>query len=244
MRHHLQQMYGGVSVSHSFEMGNQVFDCVPIYSQLGVRLQGLKNIATPPPFPPYVARFAPQTGVPTPQVTENASDKPDIFGNKERCETGTIALRRLTFDELSRFATLRQFFQKSLFDHRKNSITPPSTNNHAYAHAVQNVSNWGGYGVLNLWSPSVNILTQTFSLSQEWYVGGTGKNIQTAETGWQNYPWKYFSESSRLFIYWTADDYNKTGCYNLDCAAFVQTNNTWILGGAFSNYSTLSCCRF
>jgi hypothetical protein len=33
-----------------------------------------------------------------------------------------------------------------------------------------------------------------------------------------------------LFIYWTADDYTSTGCYNLECPAFVQTNNQVVLG--------------
>jgi hypothetical protein len=43
-----------------------------------------------------------------------------------------------------------------------------------------------------------------------------------------------------LFIYWTADMYVKTGCYNLDCAAFVQTNHNWFLGGTWDHYSTAS----
>ena len=41
-----------------------------------------------------------------------------------------------------------------------------------------------------------------------------------------------------LFIYWTADGYNHTGNYNLDKPAFVQTNSSWVLGGAFNSYST------
>jgi hypothetical protein len=37
-----------------------------------------------------------------------------------------------------------------------------------------------------------------------------------------------------LFVYWTADDYHSTGCYNLSCTAFVQTNKNWAFGGALS----------
>ena len=40
-----------------------------------------------------------------------------------------------------------------------------------------------------------------------------------------------------MFIYWTADGYATTGCYNLDCPGFVQTSEKGVLGGAFSQYS-------
>ena len=55
---------------------------------------------------------------------------------------------------------------------------------------------------------------------------------------WRAYPAKYSTGKSVLFIYWTADAYNATGCYNLDCSAFVQINNSWPLGATFSHYST------
>lgn len=74
---------------------------------------------------------------------------------------------------------------------------------------------------------------EVFSLSQQWYVGGTGTKLQTAEVGWQNYPQLYGDSLSHLFIYWTADNYEKTGCYNLACFAFVQIDNSWVLGSAF-----------
>jgi hypothetical protein len=62
--------------------------------------------------------------------------------------------------------------------------------------------------------------------------------LQTAEVGWQVYPQMYGNTKPVLFIYWTADAYQSTGCYNLTCSAFVQTNNAWPLGGAFSSWST------
>jgi hypothetical protein len=104
---------------------------------------------------------------------------------------------------------------------------------------MQQVNNLGGNSNLNLWSPYVNTSWgEIFSLSQEWYAGGSGTSLQTAEVGWQNYPAKYGSQNSRLFIYWTADDYTKTGCYNLDWPGFVQISNLGILGGGFTEYST------
>jgi hypothetical protein len=101
------------------------------------------------------------------------------------------------------------------------------------------VNNLGGGSFLNLWSPKVSTrLDQIFSLSQHWYVNfrNDGK-VQTVEGGWQNYPELYGVKKSVLFIYYTADGYNATGCYNLSCPAFVQVDSSVHLGGTFSNYS-------
>jgi hypothetical protein len=99
------------------------------------------------------------------------------------------------------------------------------------------VNNQGGQSYLNLWQPYVdNSVGQDFSLSQQWYIGGSGNMTQTAEVGWQN-TGGYPIQHSKLFVYYTADNYQNTGCYNLSCGAFVQTDNTWTLGGTFPNYS-------
>jgi len=74
-----------------------------------------------------------------------------------------------------------------------------------------------------------------FSLSQVWYWDGIG---QTVEGGWQVSPLHYNTNNAVLFIYWTADRYQNTGCYNLECSGFVQVDSTWHLGGEFANYST------
>src|SRR5208282_2010268 len=82
-----------------------------------------------------------------------------------------------------------------------------------------------------------NSLTEVFSLSQHWYLAGSGGHFQTAEVGWQNYPGKYGVDKPVQFVYWTADDYSATGCYNLDCPGFVQTESTLHLGAGFPHYS-------
>jgi hypothetical protein len=94
------------------------------------------------------------------------------------------------------------------------------------------VKSHGTSTILNIWDPQIDQhKTQVFALSQSWDVGGSGKKTQTAETGWQVYPSKYSSTKPTLFIYYTADNYGKTGCYNLDCTAFVQKSNAVMLGG-------------
>jgi hypothetical protein len=119
------------------------------------------------------------------------------------------------------------------------------TTSHEYAHATQSLTSAGGSSYLNLWSPAVDTtIGQVFSLSQQWYLNYNGSRVQTVEAGWPNYPKKYETTKSVLFAYWTADGYGKTGCYNLDCKGFVQTDGTVHLGGSFSKYSTYGGAQY
>ena len=70
-----------------------------------------------------------------------------------------------------------------------------------------------------------------FSLGQLWAIGGSGSATQSVEVGWQVYPAHYQGDyAPHLFVYWTADNYGTTGCYNLDCGAFVQVSTTLVAG--------------
>ena len=216
MRHYLLTFYTGVSVQHSFALGAQVFDCVPVMQQPSVRLGKIMALDSPPPAPP----------------TPPASAAPDVETLAHQpawCAVGTIPMRRATLDELTRFSTLQQFFQKSAGETGPHS---DATQEHKYAYSYDYQKSDGTYTILNIWQPQIDQhKTQVFALSQSWDVGGSGSKTQTAETGWQVYPGKYNTAKPTLFIYWTADDYNKTGCYNLDCTGFVQQDNSVVLGG-------------
>ena len=248
MRQHIFTMYSGIEVKHSFVLYSDHFDCVPIMQQPTVRILGLKSIATAPPQSLPAAPSSPGGGaefeaLPATQLT---ADKPtDEFGNSTSCEQGTIPMRRITLEQMTRFPTLREFFQKgpagagrpSVLNSNEKPQSPSA--GHKYSLMMQNVDNLGGNSNLNLWSPYVNTgWGEGFSLSQEWYAGGNGNSTQTAEVGWQNFPQQWGNEESRLFIYWTADYYSTTGCYNLDCPGFVQVARSGMLGSQFSHYST------
>ena len=221
MRSYILDTYAGVKQVSSFVLDGQYFDCITINSQSSVHHLNIKQIAQPP-----------KVSIPTASGSSTqASGSPltlgqkDEFGNSISCKDGTIPMERITLEKMVQFPTLQAFLAKSPGDQA-------ATNAHRYAIGYQSVTNYGGNSWLNLWNPSGN-----FSLSQQWYVGGSGSGTQTVEGGWIHYPGK-FGKRSVLFIYWTANDYQSTGCYNLDCTAFVQTNNNWALGGAFTNYSS------
>jgi hypothetical protein len=240
MQRHIAQHYEGIEVTHSFADDNgQVFDCVPIEQQPSLR--GLVGEIPKPPDLPYEGGGKAGTPGELQVEPQLRPDQKDQYGNARWCPTGTIPMRRITLEEMIRFESLDKFFRKSPVGGRHPHLSAPRTpeenDQHRYAHAYQFVDNWGGLSKITLWQPPVVGPDQIFSLSQVWYTGGHGAQLQTVEAGWQVYPTKYGNPNACLFIYWTADDYQH-GCYNLDCTAFAQTNHTWTLGGAFSQVST------
>jgi hypothetical protein len=247
MRAHILKLYEKTGVPHSFvDENDSIFDCIPIEQQ-----PSLKGANTPIPKAPDLPRIEPPAGaaayddkkdLPVPE--QLGPDKKDKYGNVMQCPSGTIPVRRVTLEDMSRFENLRGFLRKTPTGGAEppRSDTPGSARQaaatHRWAHAFQNVSNVGGHSFLNLWQPAIGA-NQIFSLSQHWYTGGSGNGLQTAEVGWQVYPQFYGNNRPVFFIYYTADNYNNTGCYNLTCSAFVQTNNSWAIGGAIPQpYST------
>ncbi len=240
MRAHILSLYQGVRATHSFmgEDGSFV-DCIPIEQQPSLR-QGpaagsrVASAPTPAGLPmPSSERGAGTSAALSPHLERGNHDQ---FGNERYCPPGTIPMRRITLEELARFGSLEDYFRKAPLVKGHPRITARDTVPHRYAHAYQFVNNNGGSSWLNLWLPVPT--PSNFSLVQHWYTGGSGAGLQTVEGGWQVYPAHYSTNNGVLFIYWTADGYNHTGNYNLDKPAFVQTNSSWVLGGAFNSYST------
>ena len=236
MRSHVLDLYQGVEAPHSFmdEYGG-IFDCIPIEQQPALRGSG-ESIPDAPDLPPVA------TGSGEDEVDQQdrravpafGPDRADSFGNVMNCPEGTVPVRRVTLEDLARFETLQDFFRKGPGGvGRPPRETEPATVpvTHRWAHAYQNVNNGGGHSFLNIWSPAIGA-NQVFSLSQHWYVGGSGANLQTIECGWQVYPALYGDAQPHLFTYWTADNYTNTGCYNLSCSAFVQTSTAYTPGMA------------
>ena len=239
MKAHIANRYAGVEAAHSFVDSNgQVFDCIPIEQQPAMRGSQSPAIANAPDAPPVAEASHPRQEAlqVEPQLGQG---KQDVYGNTMACPPGTIPIRRVTLEELTKFETVQHFHQKSPIGkgrHPRLSEPEAASDVHKYAHAYQTVDNLGGHNFLNIWAPTIGA-NQVFSVSQHWYSGGSGSALQTAEVGWQVYPGKYNSTNPVLFVYWTADDYNTTGCYNLDCTAFVQVNSSWALGGALTTVS-------
>jgi hypothetical protein len=225
MRDYVLGLYSGVRVSHSYQFGGAYFDCVDAMSQPTVRDLGLKTLATPPDAS-TTGKGNDAAGAASP-LQQGLTD---AFGNAVSCAAGTIPMRRLSLDQMTKFPSLAAYLGKSP-DSMASGGVSPLANAHRYAARRQNLTNYGGNSWINLWNPSGE-----FTLSQQWFATGSGTTTQTVEGGWVHYPGK-FGNNAALFIFFTPDGYAH-GCYNLECSGFVQTNSNWHLGGAWSSYST------
>jgi hypothetical protein len=259
MKSHILKLYQGIESKHSFVDDNgSIFDCIPVNQQPSLRGAAPAKAPNLPAMerkPGVVARTATGDRHPV-EITSQFAAQKDKYGNQMSCPEGCIPMRRITLEEIARFTNLEHFFQKSPEGEGVPAAAPNSSAaaivapqgpsvaaTHRWAHAYQTVNNLGGHSYINVWDPSIGN-NQIFSLSQHWYVAGSGSGLQTAEVGWQVYPQKYNTSKPVFFIYWTADNYSKTGCYNLDCSAFVQTNHNWTIGGTLSPWSTYGGAQY
>jgi hypothetical protein len=254
MKQHVLFIYRGVKVQHSFlGADGQTVDCVPLDQQPALKRPEMAGKSVERTAPKPVSTPHEQEGKGGPDLRRQTRKSIDLtlkrgvrddYGNERYCAAGTIPMRRLTLAELTRFKSLNDFFAKgSTRDEfgagrqRPGQDLPGDGSTHYYARGVQFVDNFGGDSWLNLWSPSAS--ADRMSLSQQWFVGGDGASKQTVEGGWQVYPDKWGGNQAALFIYYTTAGYSAgSGCYNLDCAGFVQIANNVYLGSGFTNYST------
>ncbi|KAI5665175.1 hypothetical protein M9H77_24498 [Catharanthus roseus] len=158
----------------------------------------------------------------------------------ESCPQGTIPVRRTTEKDVLRANSLRRFGRKI---RRIRHDTMSSDHEHAVAF-VNGEQFYGVKASINVWAPHVTDQYE-FSLSQVWIISGTfGNDLNTIEAGWQVSPELYGDNYPRFFTYWTTDAYQTTGCYNLLCSGFVQTNNRIAIGAAISPRSSYNGRQF
>jgi hypothetical protein len=144
-------------------------------------------------------------------------------------------MRRVTLEQMARFRTLNDFFSKAPGGGSHPSFGGPTVVTHKYAHGAQFVDNAGGGSINRICAPACGTTSNDFSLSQQWWSNGSlaTNNLQTVEGGWQVYPYLWQTSKPCLFIYFTMANYAPgSGCYNLLCSAFVQTDANFVLGGA------------
>uniref|UniRef100_A0A1D1Z1R5 Periplasmic nitrate reductase n=1 Tax=Anthurium amnicola TaxID=1678845 RepID=A0A1D1Z1R5_9ARAE len=159
----------------------------------------------------------------------------------ESCPEGTVPIRRTTEADMLRASSIRRFGRKPVASVRRDSTS------NGHEHAVGYVMGQQYYGAkagLNVWAPKVTSPSE-FSLSQIWVISGSfGNDLNTIEAGWQVSPELYGDNRPRFFTYWTTDAYQATGCYNLLCSGFVQTNRRIAIGAAISPISSYNGRQF
>lgn len=218
-------------VSRFTSPGGDEIACVDMLKQPALRRSDMANHAIEYQPKTYVIEDAmSQVQRKEPEHPDHLTMEQEFTSGGQSCPPKSIPMQYLTMGILKNFETLEAFFNKTAPKDGPTSL-------HQYAKADKWVDNWGGESVFNVWKPYTE-RSDEFTLSQMWVVRGSGGNKETVEGGWQKYRDLYGDWRSRLFIYFTPDNYGSGGCYNLSCGAFVQVNNSVYIGGAFSNYSS------
>ncbi|KAM7272593.1 hypothetical protein ACFE04_027256 [Oxalis oulophora] len=170
-------------------------------------------------------------------ANQNKQRKPftQLWQLSGTCPNGTIPILRTKKSDILRASSIEAFGKKN-----QSTLLPPFSQRnapgvHEYAAGFTNPGSGKYYGTqadLSVWNPHVDRNTE-FSLSQVWIIGGN-PIVETIEV----YPNINGDANTRFFIYWTRDDYKQTGCYNLKCPGFVQTNPNVAIGATISPVST------
>ncbi|XP_047340136.1 uncharacterized protein LOC124943704 [Impatiens glandulifera] len=136
-----------------------------------------------------------------------------------KCPEGTVPIRRSTNSITRKHPS--PHFNSSLFVGIDGQV-----HEHAIVKSFGRL--FGASATFTVWKPEVE--HNEFSLAQIWISSGDDENMNTIEVGWIVSPRRYGDDQPRLFTFWTRDGYNTTGCYDHDCAGFVQIDFSIQLG--------------
>ncbi|XP_004501481.3 protein neprosin-like [Cicer arietinum] len=224
-----------------------IIDCIDIYKQLAFDHPTLKNHTIK-----RVPDFVLESESPSRENSLNASS--DVFQTWQKsgsCPEGTVPIRRILKEDLLRVSSLDRFGQKPIepFFNSTNISNLNFSNltandgqvnliNRSDAHLVAYGFNFiGAQASINVWNPNVE-REEDFTTAQMWLKTNNGPNFESIESGWMVNPKLYGDHNTRLFVYWTKDSYNSTGCFDLTCQGFVQTNKDIVLGGTLGPISS------
>ncbi|KAK6284434.1 PREDICTED: uncharacterized protein LOC18596072 [Theobroma cacao] len=196
-----------------------VIDCVDIYKQPAFNHPLLKN---------HTVQMKPSSYPRGMETEQFESELLQGWHKNGQCPEGTIPIVRAQIHNSTR--------TMAFVPRRKNldQVASEAVRNHEYAQvSAVNGNYFGASAMLNVWNPPT--FDNEFSLAQIWLLSGPQDELNSMEAGWIV---SQVDKRTKLFIYWTSDDYQSTGCYNLDCPGFVQTDKKFGLGGNLEPVST------
>jgi hypothetical protein len=227
-----------------------IIDCVPKDKQPSLDHPALKNHTIQSKPSHNISQFK-EVHSPYPSQMENSQ----IWNKKGSCPKGTVPIRRIRKEDLWRAPSLERFGRKnpqimyngSIFNMSKDGL--PSSwgqvspnwfgcKGRSAAILITLGSDYiGASAAINIWSPYVE-LPEDFTSGQIWLKNGRNNIFESLETGWIVHPRLYGDTRPRLFVYWTLDSSQMTGCFDLFCPGFIQTSKKVVVGGAFNHAST------
>ncbi|KAH6831136.1 hypothetical protein C2S53_009331 [Perilla frutescens var. hirtella] len=161
-----------------------------------------------------------------------------IWHRSGSCPKGTIPVRRVQKNHPSKGHSDSNYGKKKpVFSHHSVQFNDSKElyflrNNYSLAMIhTEGYAYLGAKGDIKVWNPNVE-LDDEYSTSRVALKSGSYYDFEAMESGWQVNPTVYGDRQTRLFVYWTADAANKTGCFDLTCPGFIQTSNEIALGAA------------
>ncbi|XP_019057173.1 PREDICTED: uncharacterized protein LOC104806411 isoform X2 [Tarenaya hassleriana] len=197
-----------------------ILDCILLHNQLAFDHPLLKNRSVqmrPATIPEWITD------------NNNTSQKSGFLKFLQggiSCPNGTVIVKRTTMQDLIHAKCLKSMglnYPRYVPSKGKNIDVA----GHHFAVTEYRYLNYGAKGNLNIWDPEV--LADQFSLSCLSIAGGPKAQLNSISAGWIVNPWLYLGHS-RLYTYWTADGFKKTGCFSTQCPGFVQVSSKIPLG--------------
>ncbi|KAM0020138.1 putative neprosin [Helianthus debilis subsp. tardiflorus] len=230
---------GGVKVVFSFRGGvspdGDIIDCVHISHQPTFDHPLLKNhtIKARPNYHPTRINMMNAS-----KDRRSSLSVAQLWHSNGKCPKRTIPVRRTKKEDVLRADSFRSYGKK-----KSTSVAQPSSidveldlsRRYKFAYAYTRGKFYATIATLNLWNPKVQESNE-YSLAQIWIVGG---DLDTIEDGWQVDPELYGDTTTRLFIYWISDGFQRKGCFNLECSGFIQISNKIALGATMSPTSVI-----
>ncbi|CAN6879367.1 unnamed protein product [Brassica oleracea] len=196
-----------------------ILDCIDINKQLAFDHPLLKN---------HTIQLRPRN-IPKWTVNNSTSKNGGSMPFRQddiSCPFGTVVVKRTTHEDLILSQRLKSTGSKYLTYVTSKDKNIDLTGFH-FAMAEYGHNNYGAKVNLSIWEPKVS--PTQFSSASMLIGGGSKEQFQSIRAGWIVYQWLNRNHS-RLYTYWTADGFTKTGCYNTLCPGFVQVSKRVPLG--------------
>ncbi|KAL6900806.1 hypothetical protein ACP4OV_005482 [Aristida adscensionis] len=179
-----------------------VFDCVDMYKQPAFDHPRLKNhkLQKPP--------------------SSSIAGEPTRFGLKESCPDGTVLVRRTLKKDLLRASASVQRFRANRSNRKSRQDKDHSevAGQHQARLAVS--SRRRGSGGESTPPCKANVRQLKYCLSTTALATSASYKLGGVD------PDRNGDSQTRFMTYWTADDYDQTGCLNMLCSGFVMLSQT------------------
>lgn len=190
-----------------------IYDCIDIYKQPAFNHPLLKN---------HTIQMKPSK-----ELKYSTSEAQNVDAPVESCPKGTVPIRRTSKEDLIRAKYLSS----------PESISNDSDEYWAGIEYSKSGETFPGASArINLWEP--HVIDNQSSSAVISLRSGTDNQYTEIRYGWTANRILYGNETGiRYFAYWTADNGQRTGCYNMMCPGFVQVHPRYPLDNRISKTS-------